>query len=78
MPKRTDKKMYTLRHFFFYLGVAALLGGGVGTAKSLLGWSNGLTFAVGIVAATISCTMAVREDLFERPKHPHEGRGRRV
>lgn len=70
--------MYTLRHFFFYLGVAALLGAVVGTAKSLLGWSDGLTFAVGIVVATISCTMGVREDLFERPRHLPEQHSRRV
>jgi hypothetical protein len=78
MSGYNNKKMYTLRHFFFYLGVAALLGATVGTAKSLLDWSDGLTFAVGIVAATISCTMGVREDLFERPRQSQEQRSRRV
>lgn len=78
MSAHNKKKMCTPRHFFFYLGVAAALGAVVGTAKSLLDWSDGLTFAVGIVAATISCTMGVREDLFERPRPPHERRGHRA
>jgi hypothetical protein len=78
MSAHNNKKMYTLRHFFFYLGVAAALGAVVGTAKSLLDWSDGLTFAVGIVAATISCTMGVREDLFERPRQPREQHRRRA
>jgi uncharacterized membrane protein YhiD involved in acid resistance len=78
MSGHNNKKMYTLRHFFFYLCVAAVLGGAVGTAKSLLDWSDGLTFAVGIVAATISCTMGVREDLFERPRQSRERRNRRA
>jgi putative flippase GtrA len=78
MPKHKDKKMYTLRHFFFYLGVAAALGAAVGTAKGLLGWSDGLTFAIGIVAATVSCTMGVREDLFERPRHTRQQRSPRA
>jgi thiamine monophosphate kinase len=78
MPGHKNKKMYTLRHFFFYLGVAAVLGAAVGAAKSLLDWSDGLTFAVGIVAATISCTMAVREDLFAPPRHSRERRNHHV
>jgi uncharacterized oligopeptide transporter (OPT) family protein len=70
--------MYTLRHFFFYLGVAALLGAIIGSAKGLLGLSNGLTFAAGIVAGTISCTMAVREDFLSHPPRPHLRRSRRA
>ncbi len=66
----------TMRHFLFYMGVAAAIGVAIGIAKAGLGWSNGLTFAVAVVAGTISSTMAVRESLFEgfrRPvdKHRH-------
>jgi uncharacterized oligopeptide transporter (OPT) family protein len=78
MSAHKDKKMYTLRHFFFYLGVAAVLGAIIGAAKVLLGWSDGLTFVVGLVAGTISCTMGVREDLLERPHHSPERRSRRA
>jgi putative flippase GtrA len=73
MRPHPDKKIYTLRHFLFYLGVAMLFGALTGAAKELLHLSNGLAFAVGLVAGTIIATMALREDLFERP-HPSASR----
>jgi hypothetical protein len=72
MPARHDKKMYTLRHFFFYLALCCLLGAVIGITQSLFGWSDDLTFVVGIVVGTICCTVGVREDLFERPSRPRE------
>lgn len=69
-------KMYTLRHFLFYMGVAALLGIAIGVAKNTLGWSDGLTFAVAVVAGTVSCTMAVREGLFAPSRRPGQRRRR--
>jgi hypothetical protein len=64
MPDRPDNKIYTLRHWLFYVTVIIILGTAIGAAHSVFGWSDGLTFAVGIVAGTITCTMALREDLF--------------
>lgn len=66
MRPHHDKKIYTLRHFLFYLGVAMLFGALTGTTKELLHWSNGLAYVVGLVVGTIIATVALREDLFER------------
>ena len=78
MRNHQDKKIYTLRHFLFYMGVSMALGALIGAAKATLDWSNGLTFAIGLAAGTITATMALREDLFESPPPPHERRGRRA
>jgi hypothetical protein len=78
MRPHPDKKIYTLRHFLFYLGVAMLFGALTGAAKELLHWSNGLAFAVGLIAGTIIATMALREDLFEPHPQSRERRGRRA
>jgi hypothetical protein len=78
MRPHPDKKIYTLRHFFFYLGVAMFFGALTGAGKELLHLSNGLAFAVGLIAGTTIATMALREDLFEPPPPPHERRGRRA
>jgi hypothetical protein len=64
MKPHEDLKMYTLRHFLFYIGAAAVMGAVVGAASGLLGWSNGLTYGVGLTGALIVGTMAVREGLF--------------
>lgn len=72
MRPHPDKKIYSLKHFLFYLGVAMVCGALIGAAKEVLHWSNGLTFAVGLVAGTIIATMALREDLFEPAPPPHE------
>jgi len=78
MQPHQDKKIYTLKHFLFYLGVAMVFGALTGAAKEVLHWSNGLTFGVGLVAGTIIATMALREDLFEPPPPPHEQRSHRT
>ena len=77
MPHRSDSKIYTIRHWLFYGAVITVLGTAIGAAHSVLGWSDGLTFAVGIVAGTITCTMALREDLFEPPPRRRERRSHR-
>jgi hypothetical protein len=53
-----------LRHLLFYVGVISVLGISIGVAHSIFGWSSGLTFAVAVLAGTISCTLALRDDLF--------------
>jgi hypothetical protein len=72
MQRHRNKKIYTLRHFLFYMGVSMALGGLIGAAKAALDWSSGVTFAVGLVAGTITATMALREDLFEPAPPPLE------
>jgi uncharacterized membrane protein YhiD involved in acid resistance len=71
-------KMCTLRHFLFYMAVAAVLGAVIGVTRVVMDWSDGLTFAVAVVAGTISSTIAVREDLFGPPRHSHEQRDHHV
>jgi hypothetical protein len=71
MPSRRDSKIYSFRHWLFYVGVIIALGTAIGAAHSVLGWSDGLTFAIGIVAGTITCTMALREDMFGPPSQSH-------
>jgi uncharacterized membrane protein YhiD involved in acid resistance len=70
--RATDRaKVFTLRHFLFYMGVAAVLGVAIGAARILMGWSDGLTFSVALVAGTVAATMAVREDLFGSSPRAH-------
>jgi uncharacterized membrane protein len=78
MPEHQNRKIYSLRHWLFYAGVIFVLGTSIGAARSIFDWSDGLTFAVGIVAGMIACTMALREDLFEPAPPPYERRGRRA
>jgi hypothetical protein len=78
MSDHKTKKMHTMRHFLFYIGVACALGALIGVAHSLMDWSNGLTFAVAVAAGTISCTLALREDLFESPRAARERRDQRA
>jgi hypothetical protein len=70
--------MYTLRHFLFYMALAAAIGIAIGLAKALWGWSDGLTFGAALVAGTISCTMAVREGLFASVQRSHGRHDRRA
>jgi len=77
MKPREDLKMYTLRHFLFYMGVAALGGAVVGATASLMDWSNGLTYGIGLSAATAVAVVAMREGLFGSPRRsgePHHQR----
>lgn len=62
----------SMRHFFFYIGIACVSGALIGVAVKVMSWSDGVTFAVGVIVATAIATMAVRESLFEgfrRPAH---------
>ncbi len=78
MPPHHDTKIYTLRHWLFYAGVIVVLGTAIGAARSVFGWSDGLTFAVGAVAGTVTCTMALREDMLAPPRDPGPPHNRRV
>jgi hypothetical protein len=64
MKPSNELKMYTLRHFLFYMGVAAVLGVVVSAAGEVLGWSNGLTFGALLTAGLVVSTAAMREGLF--------------
>ena len=65
MEPRKGLGVMTMRHFLFYLGVAGLIGITIGLLAWIFDWSNGLSFAVAVVACTISFVMSVRESLFE-------------
>lgn len=58
------------------MAVIVILGTAIGAAHSVLGWSDGLTFAVGIVAGTITCTLALQEDLTDSRRSPERRRRR--
>jgi len=76
MPNRENRKIYTLRHWLFYGAIIVFAGTAIGMAHSILGFSNGVTFAAGAVAGTIICTMALWEDIFGPPHTPREQRDR--
>jgi uncharacterized membrane protein len=78
MSNRRDTKIYTLRHWLFYAGVIVILGITIGVAHSVMEWSDGLTFAVALVAGTIACMMALREDLLAPPRHSRERHNNRA
>lgn len=77
MRPHSDKKIYSLRHFLFYLGLEMAGGGLTGVVAAALHWSNGLTFGIGLVAATIIATLAFREDMFEQPQSSPSRKPRR-
>ena len=60
--------MYTLRHFLFYMGMAATAGALVGTLSSVMDWSIGLIYGVGLSAGAAIGILALREGLFGPPK----------
>lgn len=78
MQTRPKAKVFTLRHFLFYMGVAAVLGVIVAVAQNIMHWSDGLTFAVLVVSFTISATWALREDLFAPTRRSAKQRTRRL
>ena len=73
MKPRDDLKMYTLRHFLFYMGVTCVLGTVTGIASHVLDWSNGLNFSVLLVAGLAVSAVAMREGLFA-PSRPSDAR----
>ncbi len=67
--------MYTLRHFLFYMGIAALAGAIVGALANVMDWSTGLIYGVGLSVGTVIVIVAMREGLFGAParhrRRPH-------
>ena len=69
--------MYTLRHFLFYMSVAATAGALVGALASAMDWSIGLIYGVGLSAGAVIVILALREGLFDtsrrsgEPQHRH-------
>jgi hypothetical protein len=64
MKPRDDLKMYTLRHFLFYMGVTCVVGTVLSIASRVMGWSNGLTFVLVLVTGLTISAIAMREGLF--------------
>lgn len=78
MNPRDDLKMYTLRHFLFYMGVTCVVGTVLSIASRVMNWSNGLTFVLLLVTGLTISAIAMREGLFgptrssdARPRHSH-------
>jgi hypothetical protein len=75
MRAHEDLKMYTLRHFLFYMGVSAAAV--IGALASLMNWSIGLIYGVGLSTGAVIVVFALREGLFGTPGHVDERRHRR-
>jgi ACR3 family arsenite efflux pump ArsB len=61
---RGDLKMYTFRHFLFYMGLAALAGAVIGALANAMDWSIGLIYVVGLSVGIAIALIAMREGLF--------------
>ena len=64
MTKRRNLKIYTLRHFLFYMGVICIISMIVIAASEVLDLSYGLSVAILIGAGLLVPTVALRESLF--------------
>lgn len=73
MKPHNDLKMYTLRHFLFYMGVTCVIGAVIAVAARTMDWSNGLTFVVLLVTGLTISAIAMREGLFG-PAQPVDSR----
>jgi hypothetical protein len=74
MKPNKDLKMYTLRHFFIYIGLASLAGAIIGAAAVLMDWSTGLVYAIGLPTALVIGLMSIRETLFAPAQRPDRHR----
>ncbi len=78
MEPRNDPKIYTLRHFFFYMGIACIASTIVWATAEILNWSYGLSVAVLFVVGLIVPLVALRESLFAPAQRPVKQRRRHV
>jgi hypothetical protein len=80
MKPRDPRETYTLRHFLFYMGVVSIVGAFIGFLASIMDWSDGLIYGVGLPACMAVAILALREDLFgpaRRQSEPrHHGPGK--
>jgi hypothetical protein len=67
MKPRDDLKLYTLRHFLFYMAVAAGAGAVVGALANVMDWGVGLIYGVGLSVCALIIVVALREGLFGPP-----------
>ena len=69
--------MYTLRHFLFYMGIAAFAGALVGIAANITMWSDGLIYGIGLFIGLVISATAMREGLFGASARREQERHRR-
>jgi hypothetical protein len=70
MKPRNELKIYTLRHFLFYMGITWVAAAVIWAASEVFDWSYGLSVGVLIVAGLIVPTVALRESLFAPAQKP--------
>jgi len=70
MKPHEEIKVHTLRHFFFYVGLACLAGAVIGAAASAMDWSTGVVYAVGLSTALAISLIGLREGLFTPARRP--------
>jgi hypothetical protein len=68
MRSNNKLKMYTVRHFLFYMGVTCAVGCVLAIALNVLAWSNGLNFVAAAVTGLAISAFAMREGLFGSPR----------
>ena len=69
MQSTPKLKMYTLRHFLLYMGIAAFAGAVVGIAANVTTWSDGLIYGIGLFIGLLISAIAMREGLFGVSAH---------
>ena len=77
MQSTPTLKMYTLRHFLLYMGVAAFAGALVGIAANVTMWSDGLIYGIGLFVGLVISVVAMREGLFGASARRERGPFRR-
>lgn len=70
-------KMYTLKHFLLYMGIAAIAGAVIGVLANATAWSDGLIYAAGLLVGLAISAIAMREGLFGAPRNRRRAARRR-
>jgi fatty acid desaturase len=79
MESGKGMNVISMRRFLACIGVSCVLGAISGFAGGLMNWSDGVAFAVLLVAGTITAMVTLHENLFQglRPPRGMRRRSRR-